>query len=97
MDPEFRDSSGVAYLLAFRTEVRAALTDDNPLDLRSAHRTGFAFTVINPKIVLKFAAAIDPVYRGAITANPFLQNFADRSMQRFGLFDRYGIGNSQRI
>ena len=75
----------------------AALTNNNALNFRSAHRTGFAFTIIDPKIVLKFAAAINPVYGGAIAANPFFQNFADRSVQRFGLFDRYGIRNSQRI
>ena len=66
--------------------MRAALPNDKFLNLRAAHETRFSFTIIHPKIILEFSAAIRPVYGCAITADAFPQNLLDRFMQRSSLF-----------
>jgi len=69
----------------------AALTDRDALDLCATDRTGFSFTIIYPKMILIFTAAIDPIYGCAASTDAFLQNFTDRLTQCPGLFHCYGI------
>ena len=51
--------------------MRAALTDRKFLNGGSAGQAGFAFAVVNVKIILKLTAAIDPVYAGAVATDTF--------------------------
>jgi hypothetical protein len=57
-----------------------ALSNDNSLNFCSAHRARFSFPIIHSKIILEFAAAINPIDGGPFAANSFFQNPADRSM-----------------
>ena len=84
-------------VIDIRAIMCAALTDNDTLDLCATDGTGFSFTIIHPKMILIFTAAIDPIYGCAVSADAFLQNFADRFMQRSGLFHRDGIGGGQRM
>jgi hypothetical protein len=50
----------------------AALTNNHTFDVCATHRTGFAYPVIDPEMVLILAAAIDPIKGRAVAANAFL-------------------------
>ena len=74
-----------------------ALSDGKFLYDRTANGTGFAVTAIHSKMILKLTAAIDPVDAGAVAADTFPKNGADRFVQRGGLFPRNGIRHCQRV
>ena len=74
-----------------------ALTDDDPFDLCAAVGTGFAFTIIHPKVILEFSAAIDPVNGCAVSPDAFPEDFADRFAQRLGLTLRHRIRCGERM
>ena len=63
--------------LTYRANMRSALADNELLDLGAADRTRLALATINSKMILKIAAAIDPVYAGAVAADAFLQYLSD--------------------
>ena len=67
--------------------MRSALTDDDPLDFSPAARTGFAFFTIDAEIILKIAAAIDPIETGAVPADPFGKRVLNRAPERLNPFD----------
>jgi hypothetical protein len=73
----------------------AALTNDDPFDVCSTDRAGFSSPIVNSKMILIFSAAIDPIKGGAVAANAFLQDAADRSMQPLGLAHRDRIRRGQ--
>jgi hypothetical protein len=52
--------------------MRAALPDCELLNRRAARRAWTAITVIYAKMILIIAAAINPVYAGAVAADAFL-------------------------
>ena len=79
------------------TNVCAALADNELLDLGAAHRTRLALATINSKMILKIAAAIDPVYAGAVAADAFLKDSLDGLVQSFSLFAGYRIRKDQRV
>ena len=68
--------------------MRTALTDRDAANFRAAVLAGFACAVIGTKIILEFAAAIDPVDGCAVAADALFQHGADRVVQRFSLFCR---------
>ena len=55
----------------------AALTDQDPIDLFSAGKTGFTFASVNLKMILKFSAAINPIDAGSIAKYTFFQYIPD--------------------
>jgi len=61
-----------SLLLATRAKVRPALANLNAPDLRSAPQARFAIPLVDLEVVLVIAAAVDPVYAGAVAANAFL-------------------------
>ena len=75
----------------------AALPYNQPLDFRPAYGTGLIFPIIHPKIILEFAAAIDPINGRAVAADAFGQHRADRIMQTGGLLPSDGIGGGLRM
>lgn len=77
--------------------MRAALANDDPLDTCPAYRAGFSSAVIHSKVILILTTAIHPVERGAVAANAFLQDFANRFMQRLSLLYRDRIRCNQRM
>ena len=58
--------------------MRPALAYDNALDLCSTDKTSLSIPSIDPEMVLKIPAAIDPVYAGPIALDAFLQYITDR-------------------
>ena len=58
----------------------AALTDCDARNLCAAVLARFSFTVVHPKIVLEFSAAIDTVDGCAVAADAFVQHLAYRFM-----------------
>src|SRR5262245_45793920 len=85
------------YKLTLRTEVCAALTNDHSLNRRAADGAGLALTVVHPKIILILTAAIDPINGCAVAADAFLQDLADRFVQRLSLSRRHRIGRGDRM
>ena len=75
----------------------AALADEYSFDLRSTDRTLLVCAPIYSKIILELTASIHPIERGAIAADPFVQNGADRCMQSLSLFDRDRVGYGERM
>ena len=57
--------------LAIWTKMGAALTHLDALNHHPANRTGLAVALIHSKMILKIAAAVDPVNTGAIPLNAF--------------------------
>src|SRR5687767_6736112 len=83
----------MCYLyLTVRAVMCAALSNGNTFDWCATHNTGFSFTIIHPKMILKFAAAIDPVEGRAIPADTFFQHAADSLAQDPGLFCGNRVG-----
>jgi hypothetical protein len=62
------------------TEVCAALADNDLPNLGAADRTRLALATINLKVILKIAAAINPIYAGTVAADAFLKNSLDGLM-----------------
>ena len=58
----------------------AALADDDLLDGCAANRTRLAVAAIDAEMVLKIAAAINPVDAGAVAADALLKNGLDGLM-----------------
>ena len=83
--------------LAMRTKVGAALPNGDALDGSLAAITGFPSPLVDLEFVLEFAAAVDPVDAGPITADALLQDFPDRFPQRLCLFPFNRIGDCQRV
>ena len=77
--------------------MRSALANHDPLDCGAANRTGFALTAIHPEMILKIAAAIDPVYAGAVAADAFLQHFPDCHPQDLGFLLGHRIRGGQGV
>ena len=77
--------------------MRAALTYNELLNGCPTNRARFSLPIIHPKIILKVAAAIDPVEAGAVAEDAFLEGGLNRGVQAFGLFSRDGIGEHQRM
>lgn len=63
----------------------AALAEGDALDGRAADGTGLAGALVDAEVVLKIAAAIDPIDGGAIAANAFFQNTAYSLKESGGL------------
>jgi hypothetical protein len=61
-----------------------ALAHKDTFDACPADGTWFSGAVIDSKMI--FTATVDPIEGGAIPANAFLQDLANRSMQRLRLF-----------
>ena len=57
--------------------MRAALPDDDLFDRGTTNRAGLTAAAVCPEMVLKIAAAVDPVDAGAVAANAFLQYAAN--------------------
>lgn len=77
--------------------MRATLSDCELLDRGAAYRTRTAIAPIHAKMILILAAAIDPIYAGAVAADAFLKNGADRLAQSPGLFLGDIVGSRQRV
>ena len=67
----------------------SALPNHQLLDRCATDETWFSIAIIHPKIILELAATIRPVNGRAVAFDAFLQDLADRFMQRLGLFQRY--------
>lgn len=72
--------------------MRAALTDNQPLDFCSAGRAGFAGAPVDAEMILELTAAVNPVNAGAVASDAFLERFPDRGPQMRGLFLRDLVG-----
>ena len=57
----------------------AALTDNNPLDLRAAIRAILSGALIDTEVVLKITSPVNPVNAGSVTAYALFQNLSDRA------------------
>jgi len=77
--------------------VRAALPDENAFDCGAANSAGFAGALVDLEIVLKAAAAIDPVDAGPVAANAFLQYVTHRQQEPFGIASGEAVGEAQRV
>ena len=75
----------------------AALTYNYTFDVRSTDRAGFPSAIIHLEIILKFAAAVDPVKRRSVAANAFPEHLVNRFMQRLRLLRGDRIGDRQWI
>ena len=75
----------------------AALTNEDAFDIGSTGRTGFSGAVVHSKVILEFAATINPIKGCTVATNAFLQNVTNRIMQSFRLFDGDGIGDHQWV
>ena len=75
--------------------MRSPLTDDDPLDFSPTARAGFAFFSIDAEIILKIAAAVDPIEAGAVSADRFGKRFPDRAPERLDPFNPQA-GNAVR-
>lgn len=60
----------------------SALSDDDSRDRIPAARAAGALLSVDVEMILKFSAAINPVDTGAVAANAFGQNGADRRPKR---------------
>jgi len=67
------------------------LTDHDLLNRCTAIRTGLAGLSVNVEVVLKFAAAVEPVQAGAEAVDAMLQYRLDGLVQSIGFSDRQGI------
>ena len=65
--------------------MRASLPHYDSPDGGSAHRTWFASPIIDAEMVLKITPPVDPIDAGAVSANAFPQDFANRRVQAPGL------------
>lgn len=63
--------------LAGWTVMGSTLAYEYPLDKCPALRAGLPGALVNTEIVLKIAAAVDPIDAGPIAADAFIQGFAD--------------------
>jgi hypothetical protein len=68
--------------------MRAALADDCALDFRAADGAWFPGTPVHPKMILKIAAAVDPVDAGAIATDTFFERLAYCRPETLCLFFR---------
>ena len=50
----------------------AALTDKNSFDLCATYRAFLTFAIVHSKIILEFAASVDPVEGGAVAADALI-------------------------
>ena len=57
--------------------MRSALPDDDLFYGGTANRAGLTSAAVRPEMVLKIAAAINPVDAGAVAADACRQNAAD--------------------
>ena len=65
--------------------MRAALADENAFDFGAATIAGLAGALVDLKVILEAAPAVDPVDAGAIAADAFLQYITYRQQEAFGL------------
>ena len=66
--------------------MRSPLSDSDALDGCPANRAGFPCASIHAEIILKFAPAINPIYRGTVVLNAGFQNSTDGVKEYFRLF-----------
>ena len=67
----------------------AALPNDDTLDGRSADRTRLSRPLVNPKVVLEFTAAVDPVDARPMMENACLENLANARQERLCISEGY--------
>ena len=69
----------------------AALPNNDPLNGRAADRTGLSFTIIYAEVILKSAAAINPIETGTVVLNTGEQDGLNSPVKPFGLIKVYCI------
>jgi hypothetical protein len=63
-----------------------ALADQDALNCSTTNGAGLTRPVVNSKIILKFAAAIDPIDASSVPVDPFRKYRADGLPEGFSLF-----------
>ncbi len=77
--------------------MRATSSDDCALDLRAAFATGFPFSFIYTKMVLKVTPTKDPVDAGAIVTNAHFERFANALPESFDLGICKAVTTPERV
>jgi hypothetical protein len=77
--------------------MRPALPYYYTLYRRAANGTGLTGALVDAKIILKIAAAVDPVDAGAIAADALFQDVTDSLQQAGCLCLIHEVGRSQRM
>src|SRR3990172_7509268 len=89
--------SAPAPWLTRRAVMRAALPDHDPADRRAAHRARLPVTLVDPKVILEVAAAVDPVDTGAVVAQAGPQRGAQAAPQTPDLIVVKRVAPPQRM
>ena len=77
--------------------VGASLPYNDTLYESATLRAGFAGSLVDPEIILKFTASVNPVDAGAIPLDALLQYLANAPPQSFRLIDVKRIGYRQGV
>ena len=81
----------VGFALTLRAKVRAPLADADALDGGAAAIAGFTCPVINLKLVLEAAAAVNPDNAGTVGFDARPQHKTDAFQQAGGLVNGQGV------
>jgi hypothetical protein len=88
---------GICEYLTFWAKMRPTLTHNDALDFRPANRAGLTLPAVDPKMILKVAAAVNPVNAGAVSTDAFLKHLADGHPKARSFFLAHPVRACQRV